>query len=267
MAKIIDYITLTIVTLLVTFCWAALAFNSPIGALIFSCALTLAVVVTVKYVRSKRNKPYTYDRLALEFSIRGNEYVINLLKCILKNADIESGSNYILLENCIIVSAFKFGLLNIGDIGNVCSLALKNERRVVYVIARGVERKAFTVAQSQRLKLEIVKIRTVFKLLEKRHALPDLAPVKTKFSLKLLLETALSRSNFKSYIFSGVVLLLVSFITPYKIYYITIGSILILIALLTLTPLGNGTVNSPHFVKEINAAANRLPDQISIDEL
>lgn len=55
----------------------------------------------------------------------------------------------------------------------------------------------------------------------------------------------LNRRNFKNYAFSGGILILVSFITPLKIYYIVLGTLTLLMALLTLTPLGNGSITSP----------------------
>lgn len=44
----------------------------------------------------------------------------------------------------------------------------------------------------------------------------------------------------KNYLFSGVILVSVAFLTPLKIYYLVFGSISLLMALLTLTPLGKG---------------------------
>ncbi len=77
----------------------------------------------------------------------------------------------------------------------------------------------------------------------------------------------LCRSNFKSYAFSGTILILVSFITPLKIYYLIFGSISLIFALLTLTPLGNGTLMSPKVISDLENAANANNNQITIDEL
>lgn len=66
-----------------------------------------------------------------------------------------------------------------------------------------------------------------------------------------MLQTILSRRNFKNYAFSGAVLVLVSFLTPLKIYYIVFGTILLAFALLSLTPIGNGTINSPKVFEEL----------------
>lgn len=267
MAKIIDYFSMTIVLMLLTFVWSSLAFKNWIGALIFSVAFTMIAVVTVKYILSKRNRPYSYDRLALEFSVRGNEYVINLLKSAMQYGYIESGKNYIVLDDCVFISAFKFSMLTIGDMGAICELAQKFGDKRIYVFARGIDRRAYSIVQLENVKFSIVKIKTIYKFLLRHDALPDLKPVKSKFSFRVLFDAVLCRANFKSYAFSGVILILVSFITPLKIYYIVFGSISLILALITLTPLGNGTLTSPKVVSDLEKAASAKNEQISIDEI
>ena len=267
MAKLFDYISLTIITFLLTFVWTALAFDSALPALIMSCTITLIAVVTLRYIRQKTGKPYTYDRLALEFGIRGNEYVISLLKSALKNPDICAGSNYILLEKSILIANFKFSALNISDIGAACACAKKYCRKQVFLICRTIDRKAYAVAQLEGVRLNPVHIRAVYKLLKKYGALPDLAPIKEKPSLKRFVRVALNRANFKAYAFSGAALILTSFITPLKIYYLTFGSVALVLAALTLTPLGNGSYSAPKMCDEFEKAVMSMPDQICIEEL
>lgn len=267
MAKFFDYISVTVITFLLTFVWTALVFDGALPALIMSCTLTLIAVITFRYIRLKLGKPYTYDRLALEFGIRGNEYIVSLLKSVIKNPDIRTGANFILLERSIIISNFRFSSLGIGDVGAAATLAKKYDRRKIFLVAKSVDRRAYTVAQLEGVKLDLVRVKTIYTLLKKHGALPDLKLVKEKFSLKGALQIALSRANFKSYAFSGVLLTLVSFITPLKIYYITVGSLSLLLALLTLTPLGNGNFSSPKLTAEFENAVTSTPNQISIEEL
>ncbi len=254
MAKIIDYISVSVITTLLTFVWSVYLFDNFVAGLVFSIGISIVVVLTIYYVTSKKQKPYTYDRLALEFSIKGSEYVVNIFKSILKNQQIESGCNYVCLENCIIIVAFKFSMLTIADMSGICSLATKHHKSKVFVIARGIDRRAYQAIQLENIKLNVIKIKPVFKFLQKHNALPNLKPIKRKFSIRMLAETILARSNLKSYLFSGAMLIGVSFLTPLKIYYIVFGSLMLLLALLTLTPLGNGNVSSPKAFDELEEA-------------
>ncbi len=263
MAKVIDCIFASIIVLLLSFVFATLAFKNAIGALIFSCAFSLLIMISLHHFSKRNHKPYTYDRLETEFCIRGGEYVVDLLKSCLKNNKIENGGNYILLENSVIIANFKFSPLGGNDVASVCKLAKKHEKNHVYLIAKAVDRKAWQVANLQDIKMEIVKTKQVFKFLAKHDALPVLKKEKTKFSLSLLIGAILSRRNFKNYVFSGAVLLGASFLTPLKIYYIVSGTILLLLSLLALTPLGNGSLSTPKVFDELEKEDGKTNDENS----
>ena len=251
MAKALNYIFASVIVMLATFVWSALLFKNAIGAIIFSIAFSFAIVVSVYYFSKRNQKPYTYDRLETEFCIRGGAYVIELLKTTLKNTKIENGCNYILLENSMIIANFKFSPLGGNDIASVCRLAKTHNKNHVYLIAKAIDRKAWQVANLEDIKMEIVKTKQVFKFLAKRNALPVLKKSKQKLSISALMQAVFSRRNFKNYMFSGVVLISISFFTPLKIYYIVFGTILLAFALLSLTPIGNGTINSPKVFEEL----------------
>ena len=245
MSRTIDYISATVLVLLITLVWSFFLFSNFIGALIFSVCFTAIAIFTIRYVSKKKNKPYSCDRLELEFCIKGNEYVINLLKSAIKNDKIENCCNYILLENAVIIANYKFSSIGISDMCGVCNLTKKLGRNDVFLICKGIERKAYQIADIEKIKVRPVKIKAVYKFLKKHDALPDLKETKAKFSITAVFQKVLARQNFKNYAFSGTILTLVAFITPFKIYYIVFGSISLLLALLCLTPLGGGTISSP----------------------
>ena len=254
MAKAIDYIGASIIITLTTFVWSVLLFKNTAGALVFSVALSLVTVLSIRYFSKKKQKPYTYDRLESEFCMRGGEYVIELIVSALKNPKIENGSNYILLENCIIIANFKFSPLGGSDIANICKTAKAYQKNSVFLLTKSVDRKAWQVAYLQDVKIEIVKTKQVFRFLAKHNALPALKKPKQKASVRAVFETVFSRKNFKNYLFSGAVVIFTSFFTPLKIYYIVVGTILFALALLTLTPVGNGNISSPKVFDQLDKA-------------
>lgn len=245
MARVIDFVNAIIIILLCTFVWSVLLFADWRIALVFSIAFTICVAILLRSLIKRKNTPYGVDRLALEFALRDDEYVIKLLLSAIKNDKIENGRNYILLENGVIISKFKFSPLSPSDVANVCGIAKKLDRKEAFVIAKGIDRRAFQIADVEGVKVQIIKTKAVFKFLKKHNALPSLSKAKTKISAKGFFEIALSRQNFKHYAFSGGVLLLTSFMTPLKVYYLIVGSILLALALICLTPLGNGSLTSP----------------------
>ena len=245
MARTIDYISATVLILLITLVWSFFLFSNFVGALTFSICFTAIAIFTIRYVSKKKNKPYSCDRLELEFCIKGNEYIINLLKSAIKNDKIENGCNYILLENAVIIANYKFSPIGVSDMCGVCNNAKNLGRNEVFLICKSIERKAYQIADIEKIKVRPVKTKAVYKFLKKHDALPDLKETKTKFSITAFFQKVLARQNFKNYAFSGTILTLVAFITPLKIYYIVFGSISLLLAILCLTPLAGGTISSP----------------------
>lgn len=271
MPRVLDYIALTIITFLLVFVWTGYLFNLVI-ALTVASAFTVIAVGTVYYVKSKRNKPYGHERLALELSVRGSKYLVDLLKSTIKNAEFENGINYILLSDSIVIAAFKFAPLGINDIGNIFSLAMEKDRKRIFVLARGIDRRAASVLQTHGIKLSVIRIRAIYKYLDSHNALPPLEKEKSKFSFRALIDTVLSRSNLKNYLFSGAVLISFAFLTPLKIYYMVFGSFSLLLALLTITPLGNGSFNSDKLFErlkeedEVNTLSSAIKEREKSDK-
>lgn len=241
MAKIVDYIGISLSVFVFSLAWIHFLSGNFLMSLIWSTTLSIAVLLTIYYVNIRKKKPYSYDRLSLELSVQGSEYLVKIFESILKNAVIESGLNYILLKNALIFSCFRFSLIGLNDVNNICTMAIKKERKRVFVLARGIDRTAVGLLNSYGIKLTVVKIKSIYKFLEKNNALPVLEKKKTGFSAKEIFAYVFSRSNLKHYLFSGGMLIMLSFITPLKIYYLISGSILLLIAILTLTPFGKGS--------------------------
>ncbi len=253
MSRILDYIVLTIAVFLLTLVWSSLLFDKWVYPILISCALTSIAVITLWYITKAKGKPYSYDRLALELSVKGSKYLINIVKSILKNDNFENGENYLLLQDSMIVAAFRFSPLGLNDLGNILTLALEKKRKRIFVLARGIDRKAASIISTSEVRLTVVRIRAIFRFLKKNNALPDLKPQKKKFSFSMFIDGIFQRTNTKNYMFSGALLIAVAFLTPLKIYYLVFGSISLLMAILTLTPLGKGSFGSEKLFENLSA--------------
>lgn len=256
MAKIVDYISGTFIIALVLFVFCYMATSSLAISAIIAIALTLACMFSIGYISSRKSKPYSVDRLELELCMQDNNYAIKLLSSAIKNDKIENTQNYILLENAVIIANFKFSLLSYSDINSALQIASKHGKSKIYILSKGIERKAYQLANIRQIGIELIKTKALYKFLQKHNALPDLKKQKVKIDIRQLVEIILSRRNLKSYLFSGTILIAVSFLTPLKIYYITIGTILLALALLTLTPLGKGSITSKKVFDELEEMIN-----------
>lgn len=256
MAKIVDYISGTFIIALVLFVFCISATHNLAISLIIAISLSIACTFSIGYISSKKSKPYSVDRLELELCMRENQYAINLLLSVIKNGEFENTNSYILLKNSVIIADFKFSALSYADVNSALQIAMKHGKKKIYMLAKSIDRKAYQLANIRQVDIELVKTRALYKFLKKHNALPNLKRQKVKLNLKQLIEIVLSRRNLKSYIFSGTILIAVSFLTPLKIYYLTFGTILLVLALLSLTPLGNGQISSKKAFEELEEELN-----------
>ena len=240
MARIVDLVSLAVITFMLTFVWTTAAFSSWGAVFAVSVAAALMVTVSAVYIRRGSGKPCSCDRLTVECALRPPSYLIGLLRAAALADGIEFGDNYILTPDAVIFAAVKLGALGLNDLKSLLTKAEELDRKRVFVITHTVDRRAYRLTEYFNVRVTPVKMRTVYRWLKKHDALPDLTRIKTKFSLAAFFEAAFRRSNLKHYLFSGLILVGVAFLTPLKIYYLIFGSISLIMALLTLTPLGKG---------------------------
>ena len=252
MAKTLDYIALSIVLTLIGFVFGAMLFKNIWYALVVATFFSLAIVFSIKYFKRTKYR-YNPTKLGTEFAIKGNEYVINLLKTTLKNAYIYSTFNYILLDKCLIGACFKFGTASAQDVLAFGKIAQDNSIKTVFLMSNGIDKKAYQVANAMEFRLKPIRLGALYKYLDKHSALPDLKKTKNKMSLPYILETIFARSNFKAYAFSGTILIMSSFFTPMRTYYIVIGTLLLVLAILSLA-FGNGNITTENAFKQLENA-------------
>ncbi len=269
MTKIFDFVTITILILFLTFVWSGLLLESIPLAVIVAVSVTAVFIIVAYKIKGRGVKPYTYDRLALELSVKGPRYLVEILKSILKNRVFESGSSFICLENALIFVGFKFGNIGLSDIPNIYSTAIKHNKTRVFLFAKGIERKALRLLESYGIFITPIKIKQTYRLLRKHNVLPDLTRKKASITLKDIPSLLISKSNVKVLIFSGAVLIATAFFTPLKIYYLIFGSIALLLAILSLSPLGKDLPRDGKF-KDLFATENSaeiLPEELNFENL
>ena len=157
---------------------------------------------------------------------------------------------------------YKISPLSPADLLSVINVTKSLGLNKVFIATKAIDRKAYSLLDDEKIKLAIIPISAVFKFLKKENALPELSKTKTKLNLIALFSTFLDRQNMRFYLFSGTILIALSFITPLTTYYILCGSLSYFMALLCLSPLGKG-----NFKKEKVFDAFKENKQISIDEL
>lgn len=253
MAKRFDGFFLTFLTYLLLFVWSRYFIKSLALSLIFSGVLCLLLVLSFRgMAKTIKKKPYSADRLANEFALKGNSYAASVIFAAMKNPAAKLSGDTIKLNSVWIICAFKFSGISQSDVASAYQKALAENVKNIVLLCRAADRPSQSLAVGLDVKIEIVKISAVFRYLNKKIALPDLKKQKTKFSLRYIFESALKRQHAKFFAFSGIMLFFLSYFTPLKLYYLCFGTSLFVLAILCLTPLGQiGDDNSGKFFESL----------------
>lgn len=254
MARMLDYLTLSAILLVLSFVFGVLIFENVWLSLVVAISLSAAIVFSIGFFSKKKSK-VSPSKLATYFAIKGNEYVIDLLKRTLNNKDAVCNSTSIVFKDCAIVACYKFGNVSSQDVVNAQKAIGGADVKTIFMLANGIDKKAYQVADFLGIRLKLTKTSTLARYLERHDALPDLKKPKTKFSAQAFFEAVFARNNFKAYAFSGTVLVLTSFITPLRLYYIISGSICLMLAIFSLF-FGNGNLSSSNPFKKLKSAAD-----------
>ncbi len=129
---------------------------------------------------------------------------------------------------------FKFEELCESDIAKVFSH--KKEKHQSIILCDRITKSANILAN--QLNIIVYEKKDVFQLFENSTILPNktILNSNTKINFKLLLKGAISKKRCKNYFIAASVLLLSSFLVPYRIYYLVFATILYVLSLVCLFP-------------------------------
>ncbi|MCI5819191.1 MAG: hypothetical protein MRZ86_01195 [Acidaminococcus sp.] len=258
MSKKVDFVAIFCITYMLLFVVFKNYLLKPLPSLFVAGVCAVTVIVTI-YAITNNKRPYSYDRLLKEF-IKKPHLAINLVSACLKNPTLIRGENYVASENAIIFFMYKLSPLSPQDVLGIINVSKSLKINKVYVATKAIDRRSYALIDDEKISLSVLPISSVFKFLKKENALPDLKKAKMHFSLMGLIATFLDRQNMRFYLFSGTILISLSFITPLTGYYIFCGSMSYLMAILCLSPLGKGNFKKEKIFESFKG------NQISIDE-
>lgn len=225
--KIIDNLTVRFAVFLLNTVWIQFFIERLWAAIIISIAVTLLVFVVLKKIaeklpKDKVDKTETYKSFVL---MPPDELKKLYLSC-------SHDENYI---KC----SMRFSGASMDD---VAAAYRESGDKNATLITSGVQRNVMLFAASLDKKIKFVTNRDLYKLLQKNSALPKpkTKPVeKPPIKPKEIVKTAFSGANAKYYLFSGVLLSISAFFTPFRIYYVVFASLSIVFAIVSLV-LKNG---------------------------
>lgn len=242
MRKIIDRVFISLLILLPLLVWALYLTRSLWQSVVLSVAVTVLLNLIWIGISTRLNKKRTPSKIEIFklLSALGTEETTALLYNSLP-PDMRSeltAQTFILNKDTLVFNNIKFAPSNEEDIAKMYRLCKARGLTKAIFIANRTERKLMAFAAYLGIAATFPDRLTIKQYLVRHNALPaPPQPVKIKlpkYKLKELLSLVIDRRKAKYYIFSGLMLLLMSLLTPLKLYYLIFASLPLLLATISL---------------------------------
>ena len=205
--------------------------------IILASLFALTGLIVISFVQKLNNSKVNYKNFELYVNVNGTDYIYDKLIEVFKNMEFEKKDGYLISPlNIMIICSAKFGNISPDEILKYSKMAKNENVEKCYLIAKELPKNAAITLFNFADNLKFIPLKIVFKLLKSQKMLSD------KLNIKLgklnysnnIFDIIFDKSNIKKFLFVAIILFAFSFIIPFKIYYIILGSINILLAIICL---------------------------------
>lgn len=234
MAKIIDNVILNTLLFAIFTVWATYLTQNLTYGILISAILVLLLAILTKPNNDKKINP---DGYIPKFVTMTNQQLNELIFATLtpQTSPVIKRGNVILNSNTLLLPHLKFSKISADDIyGKARKAKFSGFKKLILLVNEYDETAFDKIKQYLPVQVEILDVRSLILSLDKANLLPSipLSTKKVKPKFTALLKTAVKRKNFKYFLLSGLSLLLLSFVTPLKLYYLTFSTISLSFAIL-----------------------------------
>ena len=237
MAKKFDFI-LSRIIMFTVFVLILLAFVPVIWYnLAISAAATILISLIIKVLSGKSAKHINYKSFELFCITQGIDYILQTISVAMPSYNFIQGDGVLLgkyhEKDIAIIPSIKFGAVGNDEVLKLHLKAKSLGVDKIYFVAREIDRKCQLIMHNYSKEVVFVPLSVIFKMLKGKKILPAVPEnIKIKRNLSTeIFNIIFARVNVKRYLFVATVLFLMSLLIPFKIYYITLGVINVVLAI------------------------------------
>ncbi|MDE7209052.1 MAG: hypothetical protein K2O31_04140 [Clostridia bacterium] len=236
MAIILDLILLTLTVFVTAYIGAYfLPLNLPLR-LVLSALISIVAVSAIRRAFFKpRNNKMSYRKYVTYLIWQGEDYTKDIIAKLCENKkNFEDMGEYILIDNTPVFLWTKYGSISADTMVRYYRICKKNNLQKAYVLTTNGDKKTMAFIKNfGDVMLIYSNFRQIYNAVKKNDLLPQDSKTKVpaKQMLSMIIQTAFTRKNGFRFIGVSLLLLLISFVTPFANYYITIASINLALAI------------------------------------
>ena len=209
--------------------------NLPLR-LILSALISIVVVSTIRRAFFKpRNNKISYRRYVTYLIWQGEDYAKEVIaKLCQDKKQFQDMGEYILVDNTPVFLWTKYGAISADTMVRYYRICKKNNLQKAFILTTNGDKKTTAFVKNfGDVMLIYSNFRQVYNAVKKNDMLPQDSKNKipAKQMLSMIMQTAFTRKNGFRFIGVSLLLLLISFVTPFTNYYIAIASVNLALAI------------------------------------
>lgn len=238
MALIIDIILITTITFLVSYIFLSFLEMSFLLQLICAmlCAFVISSIIYKLFFKDKKGT-MSYRNFLTYLIWKGEDYAKTLISSSNKDKTYEDRGEYIMLDDTAIFLWTKYGRLSADTLVRLYRICIKDDIKKAYIITTNTDKKSLSfVKRFCDVIMVFDNFKPLYKKLRQQNILPEVKSQKTskKQIFSAIFHTAFTRKNAVRFVCVSILLLAISFVTPFTNYYIFLSSLNLIFATICL---------------------------------
>lgn len=230
MAIILDLILLALTIFVASYIGLYfLPLGLPLRILTCSMIAILCVSIVKRALFKPRDEKISYRKFVTYLIWQGEDYTKQLIcKLCDENRSCQDMGEFLIIDGVGVFLWTKYGSISADTLVKFYRICKKNNLIKAYIITTNGDKKTSAFVKSfGDVTLTYENFKTIYKNLKKRDMLPDNTknriPPKQLFSM--IIQTAFTRKNGFRFIGVSLLLLAISFFTPFSTYYILLSGV------------------------------------------
>ncbi len=230
MAIFIDLILLTLTTFVSAYIGLYfLPLNLPMRLILSALITFVAVSFIRRFFFKSRNNKMSYRKYVTHLIWQGEEYTKSILAKLCENKrDFQDMGEYVLIDGKPVFLWTKYGSISADTMVKYYRICKKNNILKAYILTTNGDKKTTAFMKNfGDIILVYTNFKHVYNSVKKENLLPQDSKTKipAKQVLSMIMQTAFTRKNGFRFIGISLLLLLISFVTPFTNYYIALAGI------------------------------------------
>lgn len=238
MALIIDILLMTTIIFLISY--ILLAFLEMSFALqIISAMLMTFVISSLIYKLFLKDKKgsMSYRNFLTYLIWQGEDYAKTLIAKTEKDKPFEDRGEYVLSGDTAIFLWTKYGRLSADTLVRLYRICIKDDIKKAYILTTNLDKKSLSfVKRFCDVMIVFDSFRPLYRKLKAKNDLPVVKSQKIskKQIIKTVMSSAFTRKNGFRFVAVSLLLLTISFVTPFTNYYMILASVNLIFATMCL---------------------------------